>query len=168
MRKKHYKKIVFLDIDGVLNSVASVIYHHGKKDANKLLCPIAVSNLKYLLKKNPDARICISSTWRKVLGIYGTTVVLKKHGIPKGKIIGCTPITFSSRNRAGEILEWLEDHDVEKFVILDDNSYYFNDFPNLKEAFIRTNRATGFTMVDAANAHDKLGGKEDIYPVVFF
>lgn len=67
-------KLIFLDIDGVLNSEQSqcMYYHHkawiesklGKGSKTRELCPISISNLDYLMRETPDARVVISSSWR--------------------------------------------------------------------------------------------------------
>jgi hypothetical protein len=77
-------KIIFLDMDGVMNSHQSMYlyrrffgvkdswfekYRPGSTDAYRSyedeICPIALSNLSYILEEFPDARLVISSTWRR-------------------------------------------------------------------------------------------------------
>ena len=77
--------VIFLDIDGVLNSLESHYFYFGYSSQNyaemlhkkspfendinlldiKHLCPRACSNLTQLLLSIPNARIVLSSTWRK-------------------------------------------------------------------------------------------------------
>jgi hypothetical protein len=76
-------KVIFLDMDGVMNSHQSVHFFHdflGLKDnwfqrymPNDMeafnhyeneICPMAVSNMRTLLDNHPDIRFVISSTWR--------------------------------------------------------------------------------------------------------
>jgi hypothetical protein len=76
-------KLIFLDMDGVMNSMQSHYYYHDflgiehnwankfapEKDARFELyedeiCPMAICNLRHLLRDHPDIRIVISSTWR--------------------------------------------------------------------------------------------------------
>lgn len=72
-------KILFLDIDGVLNSYQSSTFHHHISEFNddafvpgsetvkrflaKQLCPIAVANLFEIVKVT-KCKIVVSSTWR--------------------------------------------------------------------------------------------------------
>lgn len=75
-------KLIFLDMDGVMNSVQSAIFYHdfmqlpnswfkevwrGKSESigyRGEICPYAVSNLRNLLEDFPETKIVISSTWR--------------------------------------------------------------------------------------------------------
>jgi hypothetical protein len=81
--KEIIMKLIFLDMDGVMNSHQSIHFFHEfmklpnnwfekympGKDFNfnhyeDELCPMAVSNMATLLKEYPDIRFVISSTWR--------------------------------------------------------------------------------------------------------
>ena len=123
-------KILFLDFDGVLNSVkwmrenpdmansmflASV---ESKLDKN------AVALLNDVLAKT-GAYVVISSTWRKCMSLVEIKEVLYNNGFT-GKVVGATPrfAKNGSSHRGDEIQEWLDTGyiDVEKFVIVDDNS----------------------------------------------
>jgi len=125
-----HPKILFLDIDGVLNSEQSAIYHHERHMANGGFhkwavdgaCPIAASNLRSLIKEFPDLRIVVSSTWR-----YGQTVKQLRETLwtyaklPRYTIIDKTP-SFKEGPRGDEIAAWLKENPTKKFVILDDDS----------------------------------------------
>lgn len=125
-------KIIFLDIDGVLNSNAS--HHYWKQrgyltnlEEAKHLCPVAISNLNLLMKENQDLKICLSSAWRKVFGMNETKRVLHLMGFKYiEKLVSQTLQTFGSRPRGHEVQEWLEDHPgFENFIVLDDKPYNF-------------------------------------------
>ena len=77
-------KIIFLDMDGVMNSIQSVMFFHDfigmqsnwfqrympgdidpVRNYENEICPMAVSNMRALLKNHPDIRFVISSTWRR-------------------------------------------------------------------------------------------------------
>jgi hypothetical protein len=111
--------IIFLDIDGVLWTVPNeyrkrqftpaqkrkLCYTH-KKD-RYFLDPIACAALNHLLKIVPDARIVISSTWRKGHTHKQMEHILIKSGVSlaKGRVIGSTPGSKSGF-RGGEVNAW--------------------------------------------------------------
>lgn len=117
-------KIVFLDIDGVLN-------WNGTEDrigGYIGLCPERIARLNEITDAHPDAKIVISSTWRKVYsaGAYNDFDGLKKlladRGV-KAEIIGHTVITFSHLGRGEEIRQWVEGHpEITEYVVLDDDT----------------------------------------------
>lgn len=114
------KKVIFLDIDGVLN------YQSCKERFDKyyFVSDKKIELLKQLVDKT-DAKIVLSSTWR-----YGWVnppnedtpmyEALKKKLESYGIIISDkTPVIGY---RGTEIDEWLMRHpEVDKFVIFDDN-----------------------------------------------
>jgi hypothetical protein len=128
-------KIIFLDIDGVLNSVQSVHMYYrqwleeGKPEGCRSTdkwCPIAVSNLKMILEECPDAKIVISSTWR--LGDGWCTDVKEyfgDYGLDYSRVIGKTPdiskiavgklkgeYRENGHHRGHEIQQWLDENTV--------------------------------------------------------
>ena len=98
--------IIFLDIDGVLNSKSGTtnIEKFGLDD--KL-----ISNLKFILHSVPDTKIVISSSWRTLIydeifvneEIPWRTILANKLGFYNASdiIIGDTPILFITKNRRG-------------------------------------------------------------------
>ena len=60
-------KIIFLDIDGVLNSIGWVERTKGTAYEDKEIDPSKVRLLKQIIDKT-DAKIVLSSTWREVNG----------------------------------------------------------------------------------------------------
>ena len=89
-------KIIFLDVDGVLNSINNLIevYNKTHKSHSGYNYPFdekCLNNLKFIVDKT-DAYIVISSTWRR--NIKGKMVLLsklKEYGLDK-RVIGFTPI----------------------------------------------------------------------------
>lgn len=132
-------KIIFLDIDGVLNSeewqsskecqTASEL----DKD-NRYFSPYCVENLNRITNLT-DAKIVVSSTWRKSRSLSDLKMLFEKVGID-GEVIGKTDVLrFNNWNRSVfrgmEIFKWLEDnkgiltqkiHIYRSYVILDDDS----------------------------------------------
>ena len=118
-------KIIFLDIDGVLNSTGSYLYYmRNEKNETESLCPIAVSNLNYIMEKtSTDVFIVISSCWRHFYNIELLRKIFKKQGfLFEEHIIDYTPTNMDRNDvRGEEIQRWLDGHkDVEKYAIIDD------------------------------------------------
>jgi len=137
--------VIFLDVDGVLNSERFCrtldeqhrqLGHHEVCECFRLTRQIdraAVARLNRLVAET-DAKIVISSTWRKLLDPPELHRVLVEHGLV-AEIIGETLDGYNDPEmlekfgaidrifRGHEIDAWLGQHpEVERFVILDDNS----------------------------------------------
>lgn len=138
-------KIVFLDIDGVLNSRRYDRTRDFKKDD-----AIDESRLP-LLRRIIDlsgAKIVLSSTWRTSWdkdpsrcdgsGKYVNTV-FAKYGL---EIFDKTPYFGVTAERKDEIKDWLEypPEPIESFVILDDSPFGWGE---LSERFVKTNPIAG-------------------------
>jgi hypothetical protein len=119
-------KVVFLDIDGVLNSsrTANAFKRYGfpESTGGYFLDPIAMQMVENICKAT-GAVVVISSTWRigrtleqlqKVFDAYKTDV----------KVLGKTVTNMGPRkNRGHEIEYYLDCHpEITHFVILDDDS----------------------------------------------
>lgn len=117
-------KVLFLDIDGVLNSEASFRMEHRRKNVRTqdALSAVACSNLQYILEQDSSVRIVVSSTWRLLHTLVELQNILNAYGVEAARVIGKTPAVMS-RDRAHEIGMWLEDNpNVTKFAVLDDDS----------------------------------------------
>jgi hypothetical protein len=103
-------KVVFLDIDGVLNdAITTMDLLDDKPKKEHLDC------LKVIVDAT-DAKIILSSTWR----LFPSARNDVKNAL---RNVGLEFIdkTKELKDRASEIQEWLSRHpEVEKFVILDD------------------------------------------------
>lgn len=155
-------RVLFLDFDGVMNSVGSFIYNNRQNllgmtevPTHESFCPVASSNLKFILEELPDVQIVVSSTWRK----YKTIDTLKKifdiNSIPSHKIIGTTPID-PSRYRGSEIEEYLYyNPEVTSFVILDDDT---DMYPYL-DRLVKTESRDGLTFSKAEQVIEMFGEK---------
>lgn len=143
-------KIIFLDIDGVLNSRQSISYNHtlgltfGEYDRPD---PLMIANLNFIIKET-DAYIVISSSWR-IRGLMYCKEMLYKAGLIKNSILDITPTIYNT-GRGNEIQKWLDNDldDIESFVILDDNS----DMMHLKKFLVQTNSEYGLTLADSLKA----------------
>jgi hypothetical protein len=133
-------KVIFLDIDGVLNSQLyyEKIHDDASYDPNDGfgghlhdIDPQAVSFLNDLVNKT-DSCIVISSTWRGSKSLDYLRTILKKRGLEKwDNVIGVTPHCGHDCVRGNEILKWVKDnkellkkdyYDFDSYVILDDDS----------------------------------------------
>lgn len=153
-------KVLFLDIDGVLNSER---YHHSyewknisskinngeqKYSPHFLIDKKSIEVLNNLIKSMPDLSIIISSTWKR----YGRYEQTKKYLVQnefqfESQIIDCTPELNSLKYcRGDEIQLWLNKHlDVSNYCIVDDD----NDMLSTQlENFVQINSKVGLTEED--------------------
>lgn len=123
-------KVLFLDMDGVLNSDLWLDERKDwvleKKRQTKVhpwrdvIDPEAVARLNTILEQT-GAKVVISSAWRHQNSPEEMRGHLEHHGF-KGRIIGQTPARLSNYTRWLEIEWWLNEQQVcpEGIVILDD------------------------------------------------
>lgn len=139
-------KVIFLDVDGVLNAFG--VFSRDPLELGK-------EQVRLLRKAvlDSDARICVSSTWRKhdnhLMRLF------EQLGMDmKRRWIGETPVLESQRAsgmwtspaRGEEIKAWLDEHkEVSCFAIVDDNS----DMGELSDRLVLTNGLTGMQQQDA-------------------
>lgn len=103
-------KVLFLDVDGVLNTTKSKSFYSLGKSYLRRLSEVV---------EKTGCRVVISSTWRK--DPFMLKVLRKRLQYRGIEIYGTTPIAKSGP-RGAEIQAWLLDHEgsVEKYAILDD------------------------------------------------
>jgi hypothetical protein len=138
-------KVIFLDIDGVLNC---------KKTANPRKLPYVVdrrllARFKRLLDRT-GAKVVLSSTWRyDPAGLFSA----KRWGIP---FIGVTP-DMPKRPRRDEIRAWLQKHPkVTRFAVIDDKDDELDELP-----LFQPSAATGLTDRIVRGVVRYLDGKTD-------
>lgn len=144
-------KILFLDIDGVLNSVA-----YSKKVVRRSLLsdptsldPAAGKMLGEWLNKNLDVGVVISSTWRKMYPLEELKEVLSGIGIPANRILEYTPVIHNVV-RGEEIKAWLRGQMIKSnfpvtgIAILDDDA----DMGSLKSYLVQTDIEVGLVAED--------------------
>lgn len=108
------KPIIFLDVDGVLNCAADFDRFESLTSAGTILDPEKVARVNEL-KRMFDADIVLSSSWRMYPdGLEALTLA----GIAW---IDTTAMRMSA-DRCYEILDYIREHNVKVFVILDDDS----------------------------------------------
>lgn len=130
-------KVIFLDIDGVLN---------GKHNSGWMA--IDGRNVSWLnrLTEQSGADIVISSTWRYA-SMEFLRPLLKDCGV-KGNIIDRTPIHLFDTTRGKEIAYWLANHNIDAFVILDNN----DDMGKLADHLVRVDDSIGLSRADVFKA----------------
>ena len=136
-------KILFLDIDGVMNSGQFVHSFgvRGNTDHNAI-DPAAVIRLNKIIV-GAGALVVISSSWRLIEPIPMIELALKHHGF-MGYVIGSTTsCRASDSSRGDEIGIWLKavkhERTVESFVILDDD----DDMDKLSDHLVKTTWENG-------------------------
>lgn len=114
-----YDKLIFLDIDGVLNMYGAS-YRTFMKPYGQHIEPTLVSRLNYLFTKLPNLAIVVSSSWRSNMPD------LEKQMTEQGflhwdKVIGKTD--HIDWIRGNEILTWITTNNyIGKYCVLDDES----------------------------------------------
>ena len=130
-------KVLFLDIHEVLRL-------NGKDS------PSAYRNLNKLLKDVPDLKIVVSSSLRHK-GLKFVKELLAKNGVDKDRVIDVTDSTMRD-DRGHHIERWIEDHEPEAFVILDDH----NDMDKVLDHLVQVNPHVGLTSANIKKALDIL------------
>jgi len=143
--------IIFLDIDGVLNSKLwydSKLCKSFGTSVKRYFDPNCIQLLNDLIDKS-SAKIVISSSWRILRTLQELQDIFISVGF-EGTIIGRTPISYSydinnSISRGLEIQEWLNDFKIKiqvsiKYAIIDDEDGFLE---NQKIYFFQTSPITG-------------------------
>jgi HAD domain in Swiss Army Knife RNA repair proteins len=138
-------KVIFLDIDGVLNC---------RKTPNPRKFPYVIdegllAGFTQLLQQT-GASVVLSSTWRyDPAGIFSA----KHYGVP---FIDITP-DMPHEPRCKEILEWLRHHpEVTRYVVIDDEDDELDELP-----LFQPSSRTGLTQKIVDGAADYLNGRSD-------
>lgn len=145
-------KVIFLDVDGVLNSEVSREQERNNFDnwMEHEVSEMHVNNLKKIVDAT-GAQIVLSSSWRfdhpKATGRDFIVDPLMKVLDRKLKAVGLDIIDVTpdlrGKIRGAEIQDWLDRHsEVERFVILDDD-VDMND--EQKPFFVNTTFKNGLT-----------------------
>lgn len=115
--------LIFLDIDGVMNTPASCLRHRN----GERFTLGAILSFNWLMRQHPQARVVITSTRRRA-GLAAMRRLFVRNCLPlvAERIIGLTPIivdTDVDDHREDEIELWLESNgSADRMVILDDKT----------------------------------------------
>lgn len=147
--------IIFLDVDGVLNSrnKRDEVYEKTHKPHSGHSYPFdekCLENLKLLVQET-NSKIVITSVWRKNEEKRRTLLnVLKEYNLDK-EVIGYTPVLNKKRGiEIKQFLIYLKE--TPNFVIIDDDS----DMEELMPYLIKTNGQVGLTYENVQDAIIKL------------
>ena len=137
-------RLIFLDIDGVLNAAG------GRYDGEPVIVHECVQRLNRVLDAT-KARVVISSSWRHIvhgrqMSEVGFEYLLWSHGL-KCKVWGVTCKDNEAQGRGKQIAAWLAENDpVESYVVIDDDSH---DFRECGHPFVKTDGTKGISEQDA-------------------
>jgi HAD domain in Swiss Army Knife RNA repair proteins len=149
-------KVVFLDIDGVLNN------HNWSEEAQScLIIPECVAELNRVLRVT-QAKVVVSSAWRyMILGgamtLRGFSYMLQTHGVRRLSIVDTTVADESVRTRGAQIKHWVAAHAPKRYVVVDDDEY---DFAMFNHPFVQTKKDEGLTGLQADRIIQYLNGGE--------
>lgn len=145
-------KVIFLDIDGVLNSHRSAVafggYPHHAADHRGKFDEVAVRLIRGIAKA-AGAKVVLSSSWRcdpewREIG--------NALGIP---LLDRTPSMLGPRGK--EIAAWLDNHpEVERYAIVDDDG---DMLPEQMPYFVHTTHQDGLTFGCAEKLAELMGIK---------
>lgn len=158
------QKIIFLDIDGVLN--ANLCNEHNQCEISDglMIDSDKVELLGEIITKT-EARVVLHSGWK--YWFNKNIQPIKKESQQLVELLKTNNITISditpdfstqeirktkkfSLVKAKEILAWLQEHpDVEKWIVIDD--LCLND-DEIEKHQVRTNQIAGLTQADVALA----------------
>lgn len=162
-------KVIFLDIDGVLNS------HHWylvnqQPDTDLPIDPRAAFNLKFIAEK-VDVKIVISSARRLQFTVDQFNEMFRNLGLAADLVIGATPTTASFEAlvpRIAEIDMWREEHKIpwKNCAIIDDcsvapnceGSKWLPKDPTWPRQVVKIDQRDGLTYSKACEALDLLAG----------
>ena len=135
-------KVLFLDIDGVLNSARSCIANHGyphgfEPDQLAMFDHIAVGLIRGLCAKG-GVSVVVSSAWRI---LHHWDAIGRGLDLPT---MDSTPRLVGERGK--EIAAWLAAHpEVTQYAIVDDDD---DMLPEQRPFFVRTNGMDGLMYAD--------------------
>jgi HAD domain in Swiss Army Knife RNA repair proteins len=154
------RSIVFLDIDGVLNSAQwyAQAGSRGEKGPSgtsterelleRSIDPACVKRLNLLLQRT-GAAVIVSSSWRKKHGLSEIVSIMEARGFC-GEVIGTTSSGDGTLSRGGEITTWLKKNLPlgAAYVVVDDEVE--TGLP--AEVVVVTSNDTGLTDEDVDRA----------------
>lgn len=149
--------IIFLDIDGVVRTDNSDKFWSNLLNTK---IPISVFERKFDKKSisilneivyYTNAKVVISSSWKNNFSLNELKDIFKKEGF-NGEVIDVTKCLY---NRGEEIQEYLDTHNINKYVVIDDNIKDIRNHINSKR-IIECDSYIGLSGVNVENIIDIL------------
>ncbi|MCY1059430.1 HAD domain-containing protein [Nannocystis sp. SCPEA4] len=131
------RKVIFLDIDGVMNSLAGKA---GQRGLSSWLDPVHVALLNDVVRAT-GAVVVVSSSWRRSMPLDALRLAFAEAGCV-AEVVDVTPDLDPGR-RGREIAAWLaaQREPPTRYAILDDTF----DMPELPGKLVKTSRVEGLT-----------------------
>jgi hypothetical protein len=152
-------KIIFLDMDGVLNTLRHYDWTDGPL---ALVDPSMMKRLNRIVQET-KAKVVLSSAWRYMvhsgsMRVRGFSQLLWSHGFV-GEVIDvtCRDDEAGMVERGDQIAAWVRENKPEAYVVLDDCT----DPAMAQHPFIHTDGNVGLTEADADKAIAYLNGTND-------
>jgi len=162
--------VVFLDFDGVINSMPYLLAQarsgDGEPGEASAIDPAAIRLVNRIIRRTV-AVVVVSSAWRHGRTVPELRALLRSRGF-RGRVVDKTPewvkkpgtglVVDAYGERGDEICAWIESAEargfmVDGFVVLDDNS----DMSAVRAHFVQTSMDTGITESDVERAIEILG-----------
>lgn len=159
------KPVIFLDFDGVLNSLASTLALGGC--GSRQFDPVCV-RLMARLADAADAAVVISSAWRIGSNVEELRLILSRYSEALAdRVVGVTG--SGGPQRGNEIAAWLAEHPNEhnrSFVIIDDDADMLDgQLPH----FVQTRHRDGFGVPEYLRALEVISpGHKDVTQLAWY
>ena len=154
-----HRRMLFLDIDGVLNSER---YYWTVCDRLPSACtsqdidPDAVAHLNRIIDQS-NCEVVLSSAWRGVGKTASVEAMLRERGFAH-RLHASTPQLYAARHK--EIWEIVKASNPSRFVVLDDDADAWTPtFASCGGFLVQTNFRIGLTEHDARAAITHLEGR---------
>jgi hypothetical protein len=144
-------KVIFLDIDGVLNG-----HDWDKRARATRIRPACVRHLNRILVAS-EAHLVLTSAWRDLvlkghMTTTGVEFLLRTHGVAGPRVAGVTAADGEVQRRGAQIARWLAEHPgIDSWVVLDDDLAE-EDLDGHGDRLVRTDPERGLTAADARRA----------------
>ncbi len=143
------RKVIFLDIDGVMNSVST--RPQDPRGLIDFLDPAHITVLNAIVRST-GAVVVVSSTWRLTMPFAALQAVFAAAGCV-AEIVDITP-DIDARQRVLEVAAWLarQTEAPARFVVLDDDF----DMPAFPDRLVRTRKLNGLCADDLPAVLERL------------
>ena len=156
-------KVLFLDIDGVLNSwtdwVEKKEFGHPHNEGSTQINRSQLALISRVVRET-ECKIVISSTWRHYFSLDKIHKFFVERGWPHPRevIVGETPSKLSNNHRGQEIEWWLEENSCDRYCIVDDDASMFEE---QLPYFVNTDGDIGLTYKQHLKIIENLNKKSD-------